>query len=382
MKIFSKKNSDISICILCFFVSFLFLILLIFMSHKDFSERENRALQQFPKPNLESLADGSFFSLLSDFSADQFPARSFFCSISSLSELAIARNECNNVIVANDGYLIARSQNQNNNILSKNLNAIYSFLEENRDTPSFLLVAPRGIDVVSRNLPIFFSKDFGKAEYNMLNETIAQDKLISARDKLEKLSEEGQKIWYKTDHHWTTKGAYEAYLLICESLGENAYPLEYFNIETATDSFLGTCFSRSGLPEITCSTDTVELFRYFDDENIKVTHKSTKKTVYGFYDFSALTKKDKYQIFLGGNHEILEIRDTKKNKPQLLLIKDSFANSLIPFLALHYDIDVVDLRYYNLSLNALTENKKFDKILLVYGIDTLSSDLTCSNIAK
>ena len=97
---------------------------------------------------------------------------------------------------------------------------------------------------------------------------------------------------------------------------------------------------------------------------------------------SALERKDKYQIFLGGNTDILKIRDTEKEKPRMLLIKDSFANCLIPFLALHYDIDVIDLRYYKSSLKNFMENKTFDTILIVYGIDTLSGEVSCSNIAK
>ncbi len=382
MRNFSKKSSDIFICMVCLFFSFSFFILLFFSSHKDFSERENRALQELPKLSFSAFADGSFFEDISDFSADQFPARNFFCSISSLSEIALLREESNGIIVAKDGYLISRHDNASNEILSENLEDISYFFQINCNVPSFLLVAPRAIDVEKQKLPAFFLEDYGEKEHLVLHEKISNDKLIDPRDELEKLSQNGVDIWYKTDHHWSTRGAYEAYLSLCQSIGEDAYQLEYFDIQQVSEDFFGTSFSKSGLPEFCSDADTVELYRYAGDGSITVTSPTTQKTTYGFYDMTALERKDKYQIFLGGNTDILQIRDTSKEKPKMLLIKDSFANSLIPFLALHYDIDVIDLRYYRRSLREFMENNRFDTILLVYGIDTLSCDISCSHITK
>lgn len=379
---FSKKFSDISICIICLFFSFSFFILLFFSSHKDFSERENRTLQQLPKLSLSTLADGSFFEDISDFSADQFPARNFFCSLSSLSDIALMRQEINGIIVAKNGYLIPRHDNSNNDILLKNLEAISDFFETNRHVPSFLLVAPRAIDVEKDKLPTFFCKDYKKKVYAIFQERISDDKRIDTSEELKNLSQKGIEIWYKTDHHWSTRGAYEAYLSFCESMDKTAYQLEYFDVQQVTEDFFGTSFSKSGLPEFCSTSDKVELYRYTNDQNIKITSPTTQKTMYGFYDMTALEKKDKYQVFLGGNTDILQIRDTSKEKSKMLLIKDSFANSLIPFLALHYDIDVIDLRYYKFSLKEFMKNNTYDSILVVYGMDTLSTDISCSHITK
>ncbi len=381
MKKFSKKASDISICVLCFLISFSFFLLLIFGSHKDFSERENRALQKPPKLSFSALADGSFFRKLSNFSSDQFPFRPLFCSLSSLSELALLRNECNGIIIADEGQLISR-HDEKANVLSSNLDAISSFFESHGDLPSFLLVAPRAIDVEKENLPSLFYEDYGKNSYDVLHERIANEKLIEIQEQLKNLSQNGEQTWYATDHHWTTRGAYETYLCLCKKLGKSAYSPEYFNVECVTKDFLGTSFSRSGLPESHLNADTIELYRYSGDDDIEVIYPTAKKTVYGFYDMTALERKDKYQIFLGGNTDLLQIRDPSKGKPRMLLIKDSFANCLIPFLALHYDIDVIDLRYYKSSLKKFTENKTFDTILVVYGIDTLGSQGSCAHITK
>ena len=142
MKRFSKKIADILICIIFLLISFALFVMLIFGKHEDFSERENRALQGIPKLTFSAIADGSFFSKLSSFSADQFPARTFFCSLSSLSDLALLRGECNEIIIAKEGYLISR-HDKSTDILSSNLDAISRFFELQNDTSSFLTVVPR-----------------------------------------------------------------------------------------------------------------------------------------------------------------------------------------------------------------------------------------------
>ena len=382
MKFFSKKSSDIVFCILCLLFSVSLLSLLLFAPHEDFSERENRSLQKLPKLSFNTLANGSFFSKLSDFSADQFPFRSTSCSISSLSEFALLRQESNGVIVSKNGYLLVRPEYEDNKILADNLNAISSFLEANRHTSSFLIVAPRAIDVMSDSLPSLFYEDYGKNEYNILQEKIPANMLIDTSTSLKKLSEQGVNVWYKSDHHWTARGAYEAYLLVCNDLGLRAYPLEYFNTQCVSESFFGTSFSKSGLPQHSAFADTLELYRYSFDESVKITSCSTENTVYGFYDISAINTKDKYQIFLGGNFDHLQIRNEESKKEKMLIIKDSFANSLIPFFSLHYDIDVIDLRYYKASPKKLLEESNFDKILLIYGMDTLCTDTSCTRISK
>ena len=156
---------------------------------------------------------------------------------------------------------------------------------------------------------------------------------------------------------------------------------ECFTVEAVNDSFLGTTFSRLGINDLK-RKDTILLYRYKDDDSFLVSEPSTNKTTFGFYDFDALSQFDKYKVFLGGNTDIIRIRDTTKDKPRLLLIKDSFANSIVPFLAIHYDIDMIDLRYYKGSIQKYMNENTFDSILVLYGIDTLSSDVSCSNILK
>ena len=285
------------------------------------------------------------------------------------------RNESNGIIVVKDKKLISRHDYEDHEILKENLRAISSFIEKNntRQLPTFIAVAPRSIDVNTEALPIFFPQNYGKLEYRELYSFIPKSSLIDTYQALKNNYDD----FYNTDHHWTTNGAYLAYVEIAKKLGVEPYPIDYFNIETVSKDFLGTSFSRSGLFDFK-NKDSILLYRFENDDNLTI--KSGEKFL-NLYDTTALKTNDKYRVFLGGNADLLQIRNQEK-KPKLLLIKDSFANSVIPFLSLHFDIDVIDLRYYIDSVSSHIEKNDFDSVLLLYGIDTIATEESCYRVEK
>ncbi|MBR2387563.1 MAG: hypothetical protein IKB02_02200 [Clostridia bacterium] len=377
MKERSKKLIDIIFCIILLIFSLSLMFSLLFSKEKSFSEKENRVLKTRPSVKIDRILDGRFFSEFSKYCADQFPLREFFTGISSFIDLSLGRIEANGIIVINNKVLIPRNDYSNNQILHDNLKAIATFIESNKSNglPSYIVVAPRSLDVNKEKLPICFSNDYGTAEYDALYNTIKKQNLIDTLPCLTKNVKE--KNFYNTDHHWTTHGAYIAYLEITNRLGIEPYPIDFFNVDIVSTDFLGTSFSRSGLYSFD-DKDTIVLYRYKNDDKIIITRNGKERPL---YDFSALEHSDKYRIFLGGNTDILEIRN-QEAKPKLLIIKDSFANSVIPFLTLHFDIDVIDLRYYKNSLSSYISSNDFEAVLLLFGIDTLATETSCINIRK
>ncbi len=375
----AKKINDIILCVLLLTFSLALMFILIFSNDKTFSEKENRALKTKPNITIEKVLNGKYFVEITKYCTDQFPFRESFTGISSFIDLSLCRNESNGVIVSKDEILIPRHDYENHQILIENLNAISRFIENNneKNLPSYIAVAPRSIDVNKKALPSYFSTSYGTSEYQELYKTIQESKLIDTLPHLSNATDSGIKTFYNTDHHWTTHGAYIAYLEIAKKLGVEPYPLNYFDIETISTDFLGTSFSKSGLFDFE-SKDTILLYRYENDSKITVTNNNKSKEL---YDFSALDTSDKYSVFLGGNTDVLKIRN-QKTKPKLLLIKDSFANSVIPFLALHFDIDAIDLRYYKNSLSDYITTNDFDATLILFGIDTLATEISCLNIKK
>ena len=115
--------------------------------------------------------------------------------------------------------------------------------------------------------------------------------------------------------------------------------------------------------------DKIELYRYESDDNYTITADGQSISL---YDFSKLDTTDKYAVFLGGNHARVDIK-SGQNREKLLVIRDSFADSLAPFLSLHFDLVMVDLRYYTDNVRELAVSEGISKVLLLECISELST---------
>lgn len=331
------------------------------LPQKDFSQKENRALESLPSASAQNIIDGSYFEKLGEFYRDQIPLRDAFTSLCALSERGIGKIETNGVITTNDGICIALPESINTDKLQKNLDLIA------KQNETYLYVPPRSFDVFEDRLPATYPKDEAKSALSLLNgETL--------ENFLELAGIANEEYYYKTDHHWTTKGAYFAYTQICKRLGIEAYPESHFVKEEVSTAFYGTSASKSGLPHLLISADSVTLYRYAGDEDITVENLETNESKKGFYDYGALESTDKYKVFLGGNYSHLSIRG-EGEKEKLLLIKDSFANSVIPFLALHFDIEVIDPRYCPTGyVREQIDTNNIEKTLILMGFETLTTN--------
>ena len=191
-------------------------------------------------------------------------------------------------------------------------------------------------------------------------------------DTLKPLRELGfDEAFYKTDHHWTCDGAFTAYLELANILEYSPLTKDYFNLQTLSSEFVGTTYSKSG-------------FFFADAEEIKaptIQNGKYKMTIVDMnvefdtlYDTSYLNKKDKYSTFLSGNNAHVKIYDTEDNtKETLLIIKDSFSHSLAPYLIEHYNLELIDPRYYNGSIESYITENNIQNVLFLFGLDTLAS---------
>ena len=150
-----------------------------------------------------------------------------------------------------------------------------------------------------------------------------------------------------------------------------------YDIYTVSDTFEGTLSSKSGSHK---TTDTVQVYIPQSQIRYYVTYSDSTQRVCSIYQSSALESKDKYTVFFGGNHPKVEISTTANNQRVLLLFKDSYANSMIPYLTYNYDeIIVVDLRYMAKSTKELMQ-EEFDDIFVMYNFSTYVSG--ASDLAK
>lgn len=356
----STKRADVIFTVLfsAFIISFGILIAI--LPQKSFSDEENRPLSTFPKFSLASLSNREFFSGVSDFYSDQLPLRKNFGYLYAISELALGKREVNGIIICRDGTLVSRSSNTNEEILQSNLEAIPS-----SDSSVVFLCPPDSASVFSEYIttPIVRS-DTADEIYRLSNEFS------------ESISNEPHKYYYRTDHHWTTAGAYAAYFLLCNELEITPYPEDFFVKETPSTNFYGSSFRRSSLPKSMIPPDSIVLYRYASDCELTLDFHNSVARTGGLYDLDALGESDKYRVFLGGNYAHVSIKgSSSEQRKTLLIIKDSFANSLIPFLALHYDLEIIDPRYAGISsAKELVESIEFQKALILCSRDTLAGE--------
>ena len=363
-----NKRTDIALIIFCLLILAAFLLFALLQNGGGLSEEENRELATFPHLTARSLTSGEYFKGISAFVNDNFPLRTRLIEANALMKLTLGQRESNGVFITKNGGLIAKGEYDSLDIAKKNIKAINELcgITEN----DAVAIIPRACDLLSDSLP----KGYDTARSQEINRLIADempDALKLQNSIFEALSRV-DRPFYQTDHHWTTEGAFSAYKELINSLGHIPHEKEYFTVHTASTDFSGTLASKSSIRFL--STDSIELYRYEGDEDHIIYNSDTDRYTSSFYELSALEGKDKYRVFLGGNFSLLTVRGTNgAAKPRLLLIKDSFANSLVPFLALHFDIDIVDPRYCAKPVCELVTPSEYDSILFIFGADTLAN---------
>ena len=184
----------------------------------------------------------------------------------------------------------------------------------------------------------------------------------------------GEYIFYRTDHHWTSLGAYYAANALRRSWGLPEIDQATLTPETVSDSFCGTLYSSSGFFWI--APDKMETL-IAAPESSSVTRYETNGTeqTLPLYNYDKLTVKDKYTFFLGGNIPRAVVDTGTENAPSLLILRDSYADSLVPFMTDAFsEIHLIDLRYYTGSVREYIAENAVDRVLLLYSTDNFCSD--------
>lgn len=337
-----------------------------------FSESENRMLEQAPHFSLADLLHGKFTSDYEKYIADQFSWRDFWIGVRSDVERALGRNESNGVYLGRDGYLLQKFTEPSGEAFQHELETINAVAVTLPGLRKYLLLAPTSVKMLADKLPAHAPVDDELACLNKVRRSL--DKSITYVDVYDALySKRGEGIYYKTDHHWTTRGAYYTYRKLGDAMGFTPHDESCFQITRVTDSFYGSLYSKGGFRRL--QPDTIELYMPRAAEQYQVYYYDDHKTADSLYAMDNLDKKDKYAVFLGGNKSLIKITTNANSEKKLLLLKDSYANCLIPFLTGHYrEIYMVDLRYYSDNLNDLAKTNGITDLLMLYNVSTFFGD--------
>lgn len=347
-----------------------FFILNLVLPDRQFSEQENRYLQMKPEFSFKSLFSGDYTSKFETYTTDQFTFRDEWITLKAASELALGKQENNDVHLCENGTLIAGYERPENPALDANMSALNT-LVENTDAEVYFALIPDKSDLYASLLPKNAPND---SEKEVIDYCYAQSNATNVDMYSALGAHTDEYIFYRTDHHWTSLGAYYGFSALAESMGFDYPALDsYADRHVISEEFYGTTWSSSGFSWV--GPDTMEIF-VNEPEGLKVTSYPEGSPVEGkLYDFSFLEKKDKYSTFMGGNCPLHEIVTGTEGKPSLLIIRDSYTDSLLPLLLDDFsEIHVLDLRYYRASLKSYIELNDFDSVLVCYSVSNFSTD--------
>lgn len=348
----------------------------LFSPKTDYSSSEKRYLQKFPDANVEKVLSGDFGSEFETFFADRFPQRNTWVGLNAYITLAEGNNGASGVYNCKNGYLINKPVSTDNN-LDKNVGAVVDFAKT-IDAPTTVMLVPSTGYIADDVLPTFHDKYNDDEDISKISSTLSKEKIgfVDLRERFKSEYKNGSQLYYKTDHHWTTKGAYTGYQELCKALGITPIDDSTLKKDSYPD-FYGTTYSSSGF--WLTPPDNIEIWSNpkNSDKNIsvKITEGANVKTSGSMYFTDHLKEDDKYPVFIDGNHALTEITNTNAKNGTILLIKDSFSHSLAPFLAENYSkVVLVDLRYYKESVSQLVSTYNPEQVVVLYGIDNLATD--------
>ena len=344
------------------------------LSHqRTYSPVEKRELQTRPEISITKVLDGRFQKKYESYLRDQFPGRDHWVSFQTDMELFMGKNEIHNVYIGKNHYLLEHYTEKefDPQQISKNLQALEKFVGKTKQNADVhVMMVPTKSWVLREKLPAFAPHYKEQKFYDALQQKLEkEDVLISVEPVLDAHKEE--EIYYRTDHHWTTLGAWYAYEQYTKAVGgdlQRAQGKKKFRC--ISKDFYGTTYAKINYAR---QADKIEIYEPAD--KLRVVYNMGEKKTKTLYDFSFLKTADQYSVFTGGNQAVLEITGGIKNGKTLLLIKDSFANSILPFLAEDYEkLVVVDLRQLNVSGDRLLEMFSPTDILILYNSAQFAQD--------
>lgn len=340
-------------------------------SDREFSELENRYLTQRPDFSVAALLDGSYAAAVDEYLADQFPARDFWIKLKVSAERMLGKQENNGVYFARQDTLLNRLAEPDQEEMETKAGYLCSFTEK-VDVPVFFGLIPTASAVWKERLP------FGapSADEERLIAMVYDAVSIPCIDLYRALSGHAEEeLFYRTDHHWTSLGAFYGANAIFEALGQQPLVLTDYERKTVSEQFLGTVYSAACAYWV--KPDRIDT--YIEEGSLRViTHPKGQPVESTLYLPENLNKKDQYTYFLGGNQPLNVILTTHTEAPKLLLIRDSYADCLAPFLTERFsEIHMIDLRYYRLSIPEYIMDNGIDQVVILYG---LSSFLTDKNL--
>ena len=364
------------VMLLLFGVIGLFFILNLLTPAKTFSEMENRYLSQRPEFSLSAIADSSskgYAQKFEQYVNDQFALRDRWISLKSRCEALLGKTENNGIIYGGDGYLFEKFRSYDAQRLEKNLGFLAEYAAMNPDINKYVMIVPGSYNILSTLTP----KGLGNIDQlpliRTINDRLAQCGYTGVDVSANLLAHTDEQLYYRTDHHWTTQGAWYGYESFMHATGRAAL-LPETSLAHSAEGFWGTYYSKA--KKFDAAADIITWYD-LPVSGVKI----DDAPVDSMYDTAALETRDKYALFLHANNGVTVIQNDNAPEGAIMIIKDSYANCFVPFLTQSYQkVVVVDLRSLPKGVNALIKTEQIQDVLVLYSFSNLSSDTNMPRI--
>lgn len=361
-----SKNATVAVFLLTIFG---FSIVNILTPSQDFSYEENRPLAPFPEVSIKNVFSGNFDDAFESYFQDHFFNRKGFIESKSYAKRATLFLENNDVYYGKNDTLIRTFQTYQDKVVNNNIDYINEFIEETSLNTAIMLVP---------TATWCNTVDLSKGTYSINQDELGKE--IKGKFKnctyLPSLtqSSDAENYYFKTDHHWNQNGAYLGYESICKNFLKKQP--EEFTTTKVSEGFEGTMYSRSGAFWV--NGDPIYRIDPTYPISISLTVDDQDNYTSIYFD-ERLQEKDKYMYYLDGNHPHVHIETTAPSNKRAIIVKDSYAHILMPYLISEYSvIDMVDLRYYRQPVSDLITDQEDTDLLFIYSLDNFCED---SNLA-
>ena len=379
---FYEIADKIKIALFAGLIVIFFVIGLLFFLRPTVSDTEKRELTKFPTFTAESFLSGEWTNQVSLWFADTYPLREMMIGANySIESLYGFREE----VVKADGYVANDTAYQYytfNEAQSKRyaeqINKISASLEGKAKVydmvvPLHYQISPKRDALMAKNPKASDGKASIDYIYNKLSSSVTSVDAYS-----EMLSHNAEYLYYRTDHHWTARGAYYAYVAFCKEKGITPTPLSSYQ-RLQFDGFLGTLYAEHGQPQdMKSNPDYVEAFvpigvneeTVYDSDGTKINELAVVYTKADKY-----TAGNKYLTFIGGDQPLIEIHNPQINDgSSIVVVKESYGNAFVPFLVDSYEyVYVIDYRHWTGDLADFVVDKGIDDVLFLNVINVTST---------
>ncbi len=363
------------------FISFVICILMILnlvWPDKSYSDLENRSLQTFPLPRLSYIVDGSYQSSLQNWFSDQFVGRNALVGLNYMIQKVSGAKKIDDVFLSK-GMLIEDASLMDSDQMNRMITAINDFGNAHSNLKHSFMLVPNAVSIESKKLPRYVHTEDQNEQMDYIYNNLA--KIITGvdvRDSME--AHKDEQIYYKTDHHWTSLGAFYAFQYMSDYLGLANVDEKDYDIYPVSTSFQGTLSHKTGNFTL---KDQVDIYVPKKNPDYLLTNDSSLQKGRSIYSMDGLKSSNPYNVFLNGNAGILHLEMNNSSKRHLLLLKDSYANAYIQFLLPYYrTITIVDPRYYFDDLERILESDSITDVMYVYNTNTFLQDTSLVDVLQ